>query len=227
MKTMLFTIGLAAVFAGAASAALPSVNNLKWRVRWAAARIQTFEADIRTFAAPKTTTTGHFVFKNGAKVFSSQKMETDLGGGKKAETLTVNDGVYVWTESKKPTEAQTTVTRKKAGKDPRERDPLACMQDLWSMPDLKVTGEDMLDGQNMWVLEATLKAEGDAAGGKVSAFIGQSDNIPHRILTFDKDGKEVSDTRLSNIKINGPVKDALFKYTPPKGAKVVDLDKPA
>jgi outer membrane lipoprotein-sorting protein len=46
--------------------------------------------------------------------------------------------------------------------------------------------------------------------------------MARRVLIYDKDGKERMNTQFTNVKVNQPIDPALFKYTPPEGAKVQD-----
>ena len=49
--------------------------------------------------------------------------------------------------------------------------------------------------------------------------------MTHRIRTYGKNDAELSDMQFSNLKINPTLDPALFKYTPPEGARVVDMTK--
>ncbi len=61
--------------------------------------------------------------------------------------------------------------------------------------------------------------------GKIRMWIGQKDLFAHRYIMYDKAGKEMAETRITNVKLNGKIDAKLFKYTPPPGARVMDMTK--
>jgi outer membrane lipoprotein-sorting protein len=61
--------------------------------------------------------------------------------------------------------------------------------------------------------------------GKVRIYISQKDLMCHRFRDYDKDGSELADMQFTNLKVNGALDPALFKYTPPEGALVMDMTK--
>jgi outer membrane lipoprotein-sorting protein len=228
------------VFSGTATA-LPTIDELLAKMQKNMAGITTFEADLKMTAAQgdrKMISNGHIVSKNIMKddktiekTLMNYKMSMEMGQGMKMDMLMVNDGEFVWTEMKGSMMPQVMVTKAKSTKAMGERDPLDNVKKMWDTWDLKVTGEDTLDGQKMWVLEGTLK-EGKTPAGKmqqqgtkVKMWLGQDDNFTHRFIVYDDKGNELGDTTFSNVKLNGKVDDGLFKYTPPAGAKVIDADK--
>ena len=85
----------------------------------------------------------------------------------------------------------------------------------------------------MWVLEGTPKpgvdlvpkGMGPAAQepGKIRMSVGQADGFVHRWILYAKDGSVMGETQLTNIKLNGKLDPALFKYTPPAGARVMEM----
>jgi hypothetical protein len=60
---------------------------------------------------------------------------------------------------------------------------------------------------------------------KVRIYVGQKDLMCHRYLAYDKAGTEIMDMQMTNIKVNAVLDPALFKYTPPAGANVMDMTK--
>jgi outer membrane lipoprotein-sorting protein len=84
-----------------------------------------------------------------------------------------------------------------------------------------------------WVFDGTPKVK-DASGdprdpmarvSKVKFYIGQSDLLLRQYMAYDKGGNEMMNVQFSNSKVNGKVDRALFKYTPPPGAHVMDMTK--
>jgi outer membrane lipoprotein-sorting protein len=91
----------------------------------------------------------------------------------------------------------------------------------------------------MWLLEgtpkkkapdgaaATTRSMGPAAPevAKIKIDIGVKDLMCHRYRAYDKADKEMMDTQFTNMKPNATPDAALFKYTPPAGARVMDMTK--
>jgi outer membrane lipoprotein-sorting protein len=64
---------------------------------------------------------------------------------------------------------------------------------------------------------------GDNGLAKVRMVVNQTDCMLRRMVLYDKDGKEMAEMRFTNVKVNGPIDPALFKYTPPDGVKINDM----
>jgi len=193
------------------------------------AELNTFEADMKMTPANSATAAGkntrmawQAVLKDGKQVGTLMNTKETDGPTGLVREVCVHDGVFSWTEVHDP-HLGVIVTKNIPNASWREAvDPLK----FRNLLDLKLVGTEVFDSQNMWVLEGTPKAENarrlsDIA--KALYFVGQKDLVCHRIRVYDKDGNEVSDVQLTNIKLNGKLDPALFKYTPPDGVRVADF----
>ena len=206
-----------------------------------------YEADTKTLMKSGemrgSAMTGHMatqvVEKDGKPVGTlmnwKQKIKDPAGG--ESEMLMVHDGEFVWIETKDPESGMVMVMKTKPGAQKAEGDAKQFTDDY----DLKLVGEEDFDGQKMWVLEGAPKVERvemkrptmrggmgprpTEQPGKLRISVGQKDSYMHRFTQFDKAGKETSEMQFTNIKVNGKLAPSLFKYTPPRGAQVMDMTK--
>jgi outer membrane lipoprotein-sorting protein len=211
------------------------------------AGVTTFEADTKMIskAGEKATEmTGHMawqvVMKDGKRagmlVNVKQQMTTEETGT--FNMLVVDDGEFVWTETRNPQVGIMVIKNRPDAAKQQTGDT----QQLRDKYDLKLIGEEEFDGQQMWVLEGTPKNKAEDAAAprprsgkgmaaqagepaKVHVYIGQKDLMCHRFRAFDKAGNEMLDMQFTNLKVNGSLDPALFKYAPPKGARVMDMTK--
>ena len=132
-----------------------------------AGAIKAFEADVKTIA--KTAgggmeMTGHMaiqgVVKDGKRVGSLMNFKQAMKMGEMEMTsLMVNDGEFMWMESKNP--MGLTVMKMKIDPAKQQTGDTSALIDQY---DLKLVGEEEFDGQTMWILEGTPKAKADASG---------------------------------------------------------------
>jgi len=238
------TVVLGLCIAASAPAAAATTEEVLAKLVANEGQVKTFEADM-TFIAKSVdknvTTTGHIatqiVLKDGqrAGVLMNMKQKMTIGEGTTSDTLMVNDGEFLWTEMPHP-QMGVAVIKNKPGAGKAQTADTKQMRDRY---DLKLVGEEEFDGQQMWVLEGTPKNKAPAAPaavgphgmgqqgepGKVRFYIGQKDLMCHRFRDYDKDGNEQADMQFTNLKVNGALDPALFKYTPPEGALIMDMTK--
>ncbi len=194
----------------------------------------------------RTTVTSHYItetIKREGKVvghLTNTTSETRIHAqGTTTRALMICDGEFWWCETRDPRTAQVTVMKSKdnllSGQSLMGQTP-----DPRARADMKLVGEENLDGQKMWVLRST-PAHNPQVDWMILYF-GQNDLVCHR-MTLYRWGEETREVRrgnvveqrrtivpqvagdllFTNIKINGPVDRSAFKYTPPRGAKVVDM----
>jgi len=60
---------------------------------------------------------------------------------------------------------------------------------------------------------------------KLITYIGKEDFITRRSELLNDAGKVLMETTITNVKIGSNFPDGTFKYTPPEGAVVQDMDK--
>ncbi len=98
--------------------------------------------------------------------------------------------------------------------------------------DMKLRDNQDLDGTPVYVIEASIKSDTNdpqlkkmaETFGKMLLYLGKKDVFMHRLEMFAPDGETpVITTEIRNIKFDMPLPDALFIYTPPEGANVMDM----
>ena len=205
--------------------------------------VKSFEFDMKTTMkmqggdAGEATMAGHMasqVVEKDGKPATLMNMKQKMTMGEMThDMLMVNDGEFMWMEMKDPMSGQTMVMKNKANAGPDKNNP----QEFTDMYDLKLIGEEKFDGQTCWVLEGTPKAKAAAPArrgpmgqaepetGKIRMYVGQADLFTHRYLLYDKAGNQTAETVMSNVKVNPKLDEKLFKYTPPAGARVIDMTK--
>jgi outer membrane lipoprotein-sorting protein len=234
---VLVALGIVAGLSLAAAASATTTEEVLAAMSKQRGEVKTFEFDMKTEmkGGPQegAVMMGHMcsksVEKDGkpAMPLTNMKMSMDMGGMKQ-EMLMVHDGEFIWNEMKMM--GRVMVMKMKPNPGANKNDP-SSFQDQY---DLKYVGDEDFDGQKMWVLEGTPKAGTAAAApsgpagqqpGKIRISVGQKDNFPHRWILYAKDGTEMAETQITNVKLNPKLDDALFKYTPPAGAQVMDMTK--
>lgn len=209
--------------------------------------MKTYETDTKTIMKSGemagSAMTGHMatqvVEKDGKPSSTLMNWKQKMKGpdGTDQEMTMVNDGEFVWMEMKDPASGQVMVMKMKPDSQKVDSGDAKQFTDQYN---LKLVGEEDFDGQKMWVLEGMPKVGDKAAPArsgmgmrmgpaappdKVRISVGQKDNFVHRFVQIDKAGKETSEMQFTNIKANQKVDPKLFKYTPPPGARVMDMTK--
>ena len=147
------------------------------------------------------------------------------------DAKTVNDGVFVWHETRNSMMPMIQVMKMKVGQNvPGQGSSGAPDESVEQMKkefNFTKVGEDTIDGRKMFVLEGTPK--GEAMRGTpistVKYYIDQESLVVRRSVMLDKAGKEVGRFDLTNIKLNEALDPKLFEYTPPPGAQVQDMTR--
>jgi outer membrane lipoprotein-sorting protein len=203
--------------------------------------VKTFECDMKSIMSEpgqEGETVGHMamevIVKDGKPAGSKMNMKQTMTSkeGAVSTMLVVNDGEFLWVEMKSP-ESDRVMVMKQKGDSVQGK--MSNPNEFNDMFDLKLVGEEDFDGQRMWVLEGTPKPKPKTPArgmmmeppmpGKVRMFVGQKDTLCHRYIMYNKAGKETVDTQMTKMKLNGKLDPALFKYTPPRGAQVMDMSK--
>lgn len=222
--------------------ALPTAEELIKQMQTKLEGVKTLSADLSMTIPPaQVSGTGHGIgarLEKDGKVtrqsFTEFTMKMKGRRGEQTMTVkTVNDGQYVWQEMRPSAPAAVRVMKMKPEQMTSEFDPLKQTEELNTGFDLKVTAEDSIDGQKMYVLEGGfrpefLKQHPEAAReakafSKVSIFVGQDDHLIHRVVALSPKGEVVGVMDLSNIKLNEKTDPDLFSYAPPPGAQFMDM----
>lgn len=115
------------------------------------------------------------------------------------------------------------------------QDPAELFMDMAKEYDLTLSGTEDFEGTMVYVIEGTLKEEGEeslgqaemmaAMGmsmGKTSFRIGVADGLLRQMVILKEDGTPFMEQTYTNVKINIGVEDSFFDYTPPEGTMVMD-----
>lgn len=119
----------------------------------------------------------------------------------------------------------------------QQADPRKAAETYGKMFKLEYKGTEKLSEENVYVLEGKLSdemaeqfksmpANGMDIGAMMNAArvkFGVKDGFQRSLEMLDKDGKAWMTQTYSNIKLNGPIDDAIFTYTPPDGVQVMDM----
>jgi len=151
----------------------------------------------------------------------------------------VNDGEFLWQETRTPTAGEVQVIKARVGlPTPGPWGPLGTFQSPYQRTDelkktfhfRKVT-EETLRGRRMWVLEGIARVGPTTSPAtlqmmaRVKYYVDRKDLGIRRMTTYSADGRETIRCDITHVKLDGKVDDALFKYTPPPYAKLMDMTK--
>ncbi len=227
---------------------LPTADQVLEKVTAAYAAMKTFEADLRTTfegSLAKSNWAGHAAMERsekGGKTIEKassvlKRTFADAGGNSDVmEIRGVNDGTFSWNEDRQSAGGEIRVTKDEA-QGPHafglSEDLARNLTRAWKQYRYRVVGEDTIDGRKMHVLEGALDPATLSKSVKESSrkiWVGQDDFIVRRMVDsmrlVNRDKPEVTTKEWLNIKVNQPVDPALFVYTPPEGAKIVDRTQP-
>ncbi|KPJ54379.1 MAG: hypothetical protein AMS16_04835 [Planctomycetes bacterium DG_58] len=232
------------------ASALPTVDELLKEAVEAQKDVGSFSADTNvsmSMGPMRMAGTGKMAGKKDTKdgetlrrFFQTLKTKTTAPNGQEIEMQqkVVNDGKFLWMETRHPMMPAPMVTKQRAedslpgGAGRPGADPSAQMEQFKEMYDLKVTGEDRMDGVEVYILEGKLREDYvkkhrtsdmlKAMMYKMKLHVGQKDFFPRKFVCQTEQGQETSSMELKNVKLNVKVDDSLFKYTPPPGAQVTD-----
>ena len=238
-------------FAVRPALALPTVDELLAKIAKAASQLNSYSSDAKATitAGPgkgvfDCTEAGVILRKDGKVVSKSCVTMKGTVAGPNGEQMqfehkTVNDGKYLWEETKVPQMDVTIVVKKKGdAPDPGtglqpQQDSLTGFEQTKEMYTLRLTGEDTLNGQKVYLLEGDfnedyLKKNPKArtllpAMKTVKFWVNQEDLYWRKMAACDPDGHETMIMEVTNAKLNGKVDETLFDYTPPEGAQVQDM----
>jgi len=234
-------------------AALPTVDELTGKMTTAALERKTYSADMKLTIPPtgglSVTSSGKITGKNVTrdgkvvrKIHTLVESAIRVPGGQQVtiRSKLVTNGEVTWIESRNPLKPQVRVVKHKTEKLAAQgmqpgQDPVREMEAFKEMYSLKVVEEDEFDGVKVYVLEGDFRDEylekhptavtARKLRKRIRIYVGQDDMFTRKVKAYDEDGSESLIREFTNVKFNKPVDDALFEYTPPKGAKVQDLSK--
>lgn len=117
--------------------------------------------------------------------------------------------------------------------------PAEVLNGLKQTYNLKVKGMETLEGADVYSIEGVIKDEfkdmlskADATGAmaqsgmsmnKLSLLVGKKDALVRKLTYLGNDEKPFMTMAYNNVKVNVPVEENEFVFTPPPGAQVMDM----
>lgn len=172
--------------------------------------------------------------REGEKIYfraeqKSSESTTFEGEEQKSESksLTVADGEFVYVLDETDGERNAIKNRPEPGLDPILDKDL--FKNLHAEYNAKLLPSEKIDGRDVWVIEATPKAETPGPIASIVFYFRQDVGIAVRTIGRDKENREIVALNLSDIQVNGDVKLELFQFKLPEGVELIDrtLDTPA
>ena len=196
------------------------------------ANVKSFAADFSmTAAGLEAELGGRFTFMLPDKIHMT--MTNPLG----MKQTTISDGKTLWALIP----AMKVITKidmaelKKALKElglPAQQQQHNIARPFDAMKDgaARLAGDEKLGQTECWVFEGALNLGANAPAltrnlKTLKVSVAKSDGLARRISFTDDAGKARMSITYKNIKVNPDVKPALFDYTPPKDAAVMDHTK--
>jgi len=209
-----------------------------------------------TYVMNNETATKGKIFLKGEDNFRLEGKISAMGGIMNYDTLMISDGKIFWQVMIAPDGKPRQVMKFSAEmfKDmpgaeglgglfsqQTGSDPFETAEKTSESFDLKYTGKRELNGEEVYIIEGTIKEETASRLEKIFAMTGAkpedsvpaalkmqistSTGVPLKIEQKTKSGKPYMNIEYSEIKFNTGLKDELFTYTPPEGVNVMDLSK--
>ena len=128
--------------------------------------------------------------------------------------LMINDGSYTYTVS----EMGGTKSAFKNKVEKSDVDPFKAWREN---AELKVLADASLDGHAVWVIEATPKLA-QATQGKTVIYYHKESGQMIKMVVYTPDGKPMTTTTYSDIKVNEKISPDRFVFKAPPGVEVQD-----
>ncbi len=154
--------------------------------------------------------------KELSRMEMSMKMEM-AGGGHQMEgkMVTVSDGVYAYA-------LNDMMGMKNVVKQKAENTDLP-WQPMKEQYDLKVLPDEKLDGQDVFVVEATPKQKEAEGPSRMVFYVRKDLGVAVKTVVYGADKEPMSTTTVSDIKTGVELSPERFKFEVPEGAQVMDM----
>ena len=212
--------------------AVETLDEVSAKIAAASKKIESYSAKSKTVTIMKqegfsmvstvegTTETLHKGDKTLVRVESSSITETTVAGNttKLESTMTmISDGTYAYTVS----ENAGMKTAYKTNVEDSSTDPFKAWR---ATSELKVLPDSSVDGHAVWVIEATPKGGPGMQGKTVMSFHKETGQMI-KMIAYTPDGKPMTTTTYSDIKINPKISPDRFVFKAPAGVTVKDMTK--
>lgn len=101
--------------------------------------------------------------------------------------------------------------------------PTEMLKSLKTMHNFKVLADEKVDGRECFVLEATPKEAGEM--GTTKYFFDKECALALKVLQFDKAGKQIGETTITDLKLGADISPEKFVLKIPEGVEVQDMSK--
>lgn len=198
--------------------------------------IKSYTVDVKVEAQMMNqmmTTEGTMAFKKPGMMYMTSTM--NMMGGMKQEIYAKDD--VLWTYMPMMNMASKVDMAKVKAALPGQED-MSGAKDItkpfagFPQSAIKYTGEKEVDGKKVYVFELNPSMPGQMSPGqttspimpeKVVSEIDTETGLPYKTLMYSADGKLMMEQTYSNYKLNVPLPDSEFEFTPPKDAQVLDM----
>lgn len=150
------------------------------------------------------------------------KSEQSYGGQTQKndmEMMLVCDGRYVYTLNN----AMGRQMAMKMDNDPKyANSPTETIAQMKKNGELKVLDDEKCDGADCYVIEVSTTPAGPGPV-RQRYWFRKDMGMQVKMVSYDKDGKEVMVTTTKNIKLNPTIADERFTFKAPEGVRVTDM----
>jgi chaperone LolA len=190
-------------------------NAILHRVEETAAGVRTLEADfVQNLKVPLLGTDR----RSTGRLYQRKPDRFLMRFTDPAGDVMVADGRYFWIYY--PSSDRTQVIRTSIAEGGEQAD--FQRQFLSNATDRFVAtlnGEEMVDGRPAWAL--TLVPKRESPYKVIRIWVDKQDNLVRR-FEMTEENDSVRRLELSNLKVNQPISDALFSFTPPAGTHIFE-----
>jgi outer membrane lipoprotein-sorting protein len=152
-----------------------------------------------------------------AQEFGGQKMETS------SKMLLVDDGEFQYTLAEAEQMPQPYATKAKSDPSKANAGGKAMFDQMRKQYNLKLMPDATVDGQAVYVIEATMKTDTPSPITKFLLHFSKDSGIAVKMVGMDPEGKTVQTTTYSDIKLNAKISPDRFKFKAPDGVQVMDM----
>ncbi len=141
---------------------------------------------------------------------------------RKSNTLMVCDGAFIWISSE--TDGQKTVMKQKASNQ-NWFVSKAYFNNMRMMYNLKLLPDETVDGRSTWAIEASPKPEmaSGPSATTMTMYHDKETGVGYKTISKNTEGKVVSTSTTSDLKVNSSIDRDLFTFKVPEGVEVMDL----
>jgi outer membrane lipoprotein-sorting protein len=207
----------------AAQSPATALNELEAKYRGIQTAVVTRKNVTTSSQADRDTTSTHWLDQRGDRPrfrIESVTRSTVVADNEPRETeqviKVVYDGQTLWTEQNR---GDQVVTMKRSATPP---DPYDYLRSTVTQGEAELLEPETVAGEECVVIRCEVQRRGGLKE-TVTFYIGKSNGMVMKTVSQAEAGLKSVD-EITSIKINEDLDESLFHYTPPPGARVVDID---